>query len=342
MKKITGIFGFLLLIMLFCGFKEKETISNQTEDNGIQIQALDNIEKIQLNTMRMDAKRYGKDRVSRIVDNIKSTVQVQEEKAREIYRGENYYTISLIYQDGTKDVFSFYEAQDEWYMETSDGEIYENAGFIVDCFGIKDVSTMDVSTMDGSGGTISLDWIESSKDILELGTQFDSFDLRYNFARDVRSSIGSGSIEDQAISFIRERWINEMKIYQYAVNEGYGISEEELTKRIERDINILESAANYEEAEKYYEEAGTTIRETLEKDRESYRISETINDMYSAKYEQFKNGQDEIAGKVYDDMRDYLNAFYMDIVFPEAENYDMSSFLQELDEAEEFYHEQFG
>lgn len=336
MKKRILVLLLAMICIILCGFREKKTDEEQMETSAIQIQDLENIRAVQYNTIRMDAIRYGKDKISSLIDDIKSAVPVPGEKTDKIQRGEDYYTISLIYKDGTKDVFSFFEADDEWYMQTADGQVYENAGFATDYFGIKKASTTN-----GGGGRITIDQEVLSKEILELGKQFEEFDLRYNFAREVRQSIGYGESADEAISYTREKLTEQMRLYQYAVNAGYAVSEEKLTCWIESIIESAESAVNYDEAEEYFGEAGTTMREIIEKSRENCRITETISNMRSAKREEFKNGQDEINGKTYESLTDYWNGFMMDVVLPEAESYDMSSFLEELDEAEEFYHEQF-
>ena len=65
---------------------------------------------------------------------------------------------------------------------------------------------------------------------LDMEQQFEESGTMVDFAFFVASYMYNiGKTEDEAISHVRESMLDEMKLYQYAVQEGYGISDEELT-----------------------------------------------------------------------------------------------------------------
>ena len=73
-----------------------------------------------------------------------------------------------------------------------------------------------------------------------------------------------------------------MQRYSYAVQMGYGLTEEELDARIAERDAMIKSAPNFSELEAAYEAAGTTWEEYGRAQREADRIAFTEERLYQA------------------------------------------------------------
>ena len=58
-------------------------------------------------------------------------------------------------------------------------------------------------------------------------------------------------------------------------------------------------------------------------------------------YKDFQNGKDKIKDKTYETPYEYTRAFLDEIVYTEISDEDIYSYIQELDEAEAYYLENF-
>lgn len=328
-KNIIALISIVICIFI-CGFSEANNTEGCSEKTQIQIQQPEKIVTVQLNSMKIDSQEFGKGRLSDLVKSMESTILLDEEEANLIQKGDIYSVVIFIYEDGTKNIFHFFEESGEWYAETEDGSIYKNAEFI------EDYIHMEVGTAHMRLRIPP----ELLKIRLDMEQQFEESGTMVDFAFFVASYMyNTGKTEDEAISHVRESMLDEMKLYQYAVQEGYGISDEELTKLMELEISDITSADDFAEYEKIYEEAGTTLEQSYEKNKESIRKRAALQNMSKAIYEEFRNGNDTIGDKVCKDTQEYSRTYMSDIVEPAMEEYDLSSFIKELDEAEEFYHE---
>ena len=58
-------------------------------------------------------------------------------------------------------------------------------------------------------------------------------------------------------------------------------------------------------------------------------------------YKDFQNGKDKIKDKTYETPYEYSRAILDEVVYTEISDEDISSYIQELDEAEAYYLENF-
>ena len=95
--------------------------------SGIVIENPEQIVQLQVGTMRTEVRQQELDKV---LKGLQEVTLVDSQKQPE--RGDDFLSILLIYEDGHKDKFFFFEQNENWYMETGEGEVYGNAGFITD------------------------------------------------------------------------------------------------------------------------------------------------------------------------------------------------------------------
>jgi hypothetical protein len=86
--------------------------------------------------MRTEVRQQEFDKV---LKGLQEVTLVDSQKQPE--RGDDFLSILLIYEDGHKDKFFFFEQDENWYMETGEGEVYGNAGFITDIIHVEETGT---------------------------------------------------------------------------------------------------------------------------------------------------------------------------------------------------------
>lgn len=82
-----------------------------------------------MGSIRSKPEEYKK--LSDFIENMEGAVPEKDQK-KAPHRGEDYYTVSFIYEDETKDIFYFFPKGEKWYLETENGDVYGNADFILD------------------------------------------------------------------------------------------------------------------------------------------------------------------------------------------------------------------
>ncbi|MDO4298810.1 MAG: hypothetical protein Q4C59_10125 [Lachnospiraceae bacterium] len=297
---------------------------------------------VQINTLKCAADKWGKSWISNLLKALNKAIPVQTPSSEELKKGDWYDTLCLSYEDGTKDIFCFFIENDIWYMEDTDGIIYENADFITDYitqgYALLGSEKETAKTTPDTGYPITT-LSAPSGDTLELDQLLDTHDLRYHLTLKIRENIQSGLSEETAVTNAREWLKNRFLLYQYALGEGCEPTEEDFRESLEFYITSLEQAENYDEIKPYFEEAGTTLRQFLKKSKEQYRVHLTIQNLYQNISEEFRNGNDQIGDKVCENIDEYWSTFLLDTVYPAMEAHDFSEFTKQMDEAESFYYE---
>ncbi len=123
------------------GMIPTEKVSAQS--SGIVIEAPETIVQLQLGTMRINVETSGKQELEKVFDLLEEVTPAGEDMQETLNRGEDFYGVLLIHEDGTKDKFYFFSQNDKWYMETEDGVFYENAEGLTD---IVHMEEADVTT----------------------------------------------------------------------------------------------------------------------------------------------------------------------------------------------------
>ena len=284
---------------------------------------MENARVIQFNVMKIDIKKFGEKNTKKFVNNIKNTT-VFENKTTAVQKSEDYDVVSLIYEDGTKDIFYFFNWDNTWYLETLDGNLYRNADFITDY-----IDHVDVTNTKTVHIQMPVAWQ------LELEKKTEVFDTAFFFRELVYYNINErGMTREDALADARKSMQTNRILYQYALENDYGFTEQEMQQLLDDEIAHAKLSDNYDELVTLYQEQGLDYETILKKRKEKIVMSKTIQKLYNAKYEEFRHGNDKIGEQVCDNLTDYWNAFVLEEVQPQMAEYDFSEFQKELDTAE--------
>lgn len=309
----------------------------------IEFPPIEEITSVQQGSIKIDAKHH-KSQFTELMEYLEEAEPLDKETSKTLHRQEAYtHPVIFRYEDKTKDFFYFFKENGNFYVETGEGNFYKNNDF-GEAFGLIDPTEEQATDNDAAEENIQVDMTEEDaaylKECMELETRFETLDTTFCFTTSVLRSIRDGNSEESAVTSTKENMLYEQKQYLYAVNNGYQISDEELDESME--ANLLFAEPVKKAYEKICAEAGTTYEEHLNKNRENFRKFFSINKLREAKRQEFRAGNDTINGKEYWDTTDYYNGFLLEVLYPEAENYDMSDYLKELDEAETYYRKNYS
>lgn len=272
--------------------------ANHDSKTNVQLPELDAIDELQLNLTRISADDYPNAKLADLVENIESAEQVDVKEAENLHRPEDYLTITLGYEDDSQDTFYFFQYEGEWYMETEEGVFYKNTEFVQDY--ISQVEVIPESDFSPEPEFLRLR--------LGLEDRFDTLDTKYEFVLGVQTDMQFQDMtEEEAIVSTRASLMKKYQIYQYARQGGIEISDEELEKILKQYQEAFADDAARSEYKSIYEEAGTRLQESLEKNRELIRIDKTIKKLYQKLQNDFRNGQTKVGNKDCRDVNEYMN-----------------------------------
>ena len=132
-KRIITTAALCLSLCLFTGAK----IEN-VKAEGIAIENPEDIVQYQLGTMRMDVQQ---EQLDEILNGLETVTLADEKSQKSLTRGDDFLAIFLIHEDGQKDIFHFFQENEKWYMQTGNGELYENADFITDIIHVEEAAS---------------------------------------------------------------------------------------------------------------------------------------------------------------------------------------------------------
>ena len=305
--------------------KQPEKPSSNVETDDIKDSPFlidnDHISAIQLNVFRIKDRKSS---FQKITDGLEQTA-VPQNKADTIQKPEDYDVVSIIYKDGSKDIFYFFHQDDKWYLETPEGIVYQNADFITDVF--ESSEELEVQ---------SVHIREPYEWQLELEKETEKYDISFSFKLKVYYNINERAMTlEEAINDARQSIKTDIVLYQYALKEGYGLTEQEKQQALQEEIEQAKRAENYNEINEQYLAQGLTLEDSLKKQKESIAMSRATDKLYNAKYEEFRHGEDRIGDTVCENVTEYWNAFLMEELWPQMENYDFGELQKQLDITEE-------
>lgn len=129
--------------------------------SGIVVEKPETIVQYQLGTMRMDVEEAHKKELTEILDGLEEVV-LMEEKG-ELSRGDDFISILLIRENGDKDKFFFFQDQGQWYLETEDGTVYENADFFTEIMEVEEIEAKAILTTELCKGLLKGPSIEDEE-----------------------------------------------------------------------------------------------------------------------------------------------------------------------------------
>ena len=264
-KNIITTAALFLSICLFAGAK----IEN-VKAEGIIIENPDDIVQYQLGTMRMDAQQ---EQLDEILSGLETVTLADEESQKSLTRGEDFLAILLIHEDGQKDIFHFFQENEKWYMQTGDGELYENADFITGIINVVDVEAN--------------------------GHSFADFSIQ-----------GVNALISQEQSRM---------LHEYAKQEGFYPTEEELIQETEKYISDFKKSPNYEEYVKICAASGYEFEDLIRSQNDWVLNAMIIFRLDNRLRMEYMEGKDTIDGVVYDDFGYYQKAFHNKYVYQKEE-----------------------
>lgn len=265
------------------------------------------------------------------------------DKSEAPVRGEFYIVITLCYNDGEKDNFYFFQADEdgEWYIETKENEVYQGADFIEDYVGVYEAAAAESDTEEYRSEIIN---VENTKKGIELdlwlkeqGIPFDNNDLRALFAAEMLNEEENWETQEAAIKAVRRTLTWKMASYQYALKNGCEVNDEELQKKMDEELKKMKSTSVYSELEAIYEEYGISHEELREYEKERHRLLYTEEKLRNSVYEQFRHGNNQIGETVCEYFDEYFDCFLSEVLLPSEETYINETLEPLLDEAEAFY-----
>lgn len=306
-------------------------------ESHIFLPELEEVQKIQLGSIKIDSKDYSLSKLRRLMDELE---QAKEADLSEelVEKGDDYFPVSLIYKDGGRDIFFFFERDGKYYLEAPDGRIFKDADFINDY-----VSIQKAEASEQRDSVLQID-PEQLKLRLELEKKLGTSDERLSFLMTAINHKKARDCSDkEAVDFARNEAIRHRKLYDYMVENGYTVTDEELAPWLEEIKNLFMGQPDFEEIyAPIYRETGMTLEEAILGYRENLRFFGVQQKFYEAMRKNFSEGQDRIGDKVYDTLDEYYRAFTAQEVYDKGEAYDLKELEELLDDAERIYYEQYS
>lgn len=288
----------------------------------------DSIAQIQLDLVKMDTERFDKARLEAFLENIQAATPIAKQAAMQVDRPDEDFVLAFLDKDGERKSFSFFCADGTYYMETEQGDLYETTDFM------KEYLAGNNGWFPTPRGIGAVQAADSDNIKYALDTQYDT---RYWLFCMIQKKKAEGFTEEEAAEGAKSEMLWQYRMYQYAVENGYGIPDESYEKMIEDWIAEAKQQEDYASAEQKFENCGTTLEEHIRQSaRAFWRISDTVDYMQFLFQEEFrKEGKDTVDGAEYGTAGDYAKARMNQVVLSECESIDTSEFEKELEGAEQ-------
>lgn len=304
------------------------------------------IKTIQIDGFKFHHEFSGGKGFDRFAESLEAVAPIRED---EVQVGNLGHVVTLTFEDETKERFQFIQAEADdsvWYVETEDGTVYQNAEFITEYIA-GSPWTEDSGIPTGAGIAINdpdglREMIQLRLELEEMGLSYSTTDLRAAFAMEMLEQRSLFADEEAALEMARTELAADLQRYQYAVEHGYGLSEEELDLRIAEWNDMLTASPDFEVLEACYAEQGTTFDAMRGAQREADRIRFVNRNLYDEVCKTFRRGNDRIGDRVCENTEEYWLYYQLDVIAPATEDYSEETLAPLLDEAEAFYREQFS
>jgi len=300
MKIIIPVMVINLCVMLF--FKSGEFYGPK-----VSIENPENISQIQLRTFKISREDYPSKKLDNLLKCIEATVPVKPEKDKGLERNEEFTSVLLIYEDGTKEKFFFFENDGKWYMETEQGILYENAEFIKDYGAPQKIQESHPPVL-----TVNPEILEIYLTLLKENETADKeFEILYHVAAYEKAGASEKEAFQKAEQILEER----QKLFEYAKKSGFFPSEDEQTEIIEKYILTVKEADGYDEFEALCNQSQFSAEDILWTMKDSILEIEISNRFCHERELEFMEGNDTVNGQVCGDIRDYCQRFLQENVY---------------------------
>lgn len=297
-KKFVSII--ILIIIAFFG-----VYVNSNEADKYVLPKVEDIDMMQINASKIKASDIGKDRIEYFVNNLHEIINNNNRVNYEFPDKEEKISdvISLISKDGTRNIFEFVKVNDEYYIEVYKDknvkEVFKGANFIKEYIQRENISEVDKVSVEIPSNALLEH--ESKSDIFDETFFYEEMSIYYE---DIYK------INKQEADKLAENYIKEIKgLYEYAINNGYELSQDEKIMLINQQKEEIESAVNYGEVVDAYAKYGLDISSSINNRQEHIEKMGTIEKMRKEKYREFCFGNDSLDGVVYQNFEDYWSKF---------------------------------
>lgn len=297
-KKFVSII--ILIIIAFFG-----VYVNSNEADKYVLPKVEDIEMMQINASKIKASDIGKDRIEYFVNNLHEIINNNNRVNYEFPDKEEKISdvISLISKDGTRNIFEFVKVNDEYYIEVYKDknvkEVFKGANFIKEYIQRENISEVDKVSVEIPSNALLEH--ESKSDIFDETFFYEEMSIYYE---DIYK------INKQEADKLAENYIKEIKgLYEYAINNGYELSQDEKIMLVNQQKEEIESAVNYGEVVDAYAKYGLDISSSINNRQEHIEKMGTIEKMRKEKYREFCFGNDSLDGVVYQNFEDYWSKF---------------------------------
>lgn len=343
MKKIILI---ILIIVVSAGIGVFAAF--QKKGKQIELPDEEKIVRLQLNSFRIVPGYYDNYdlwEMKRIKESIEKTKPLSKEEAMKHPMQGKPYVLGLIYEDEERYFFKFYKDGEKWFMKTKNGDVYANADFIE-----KHVTKTSEAISNGEAiDTTFFYEFNFSREMYEYGEKTD-FDTRYLFAATMKSYKDRMSFAE-AIDATMLHLKGARFLYQYAIDNGCEVTDEEVEKGYLEHFNLL--------PEKDREEFEEKLAEALQKEgiskelydkcaRVSYKTRLIMEKLDEKHRQEFMEGTDDLhlKGQEYRTDTEYAILYrnYLLNIASESKKYEgvMKKIDKELEVAKQAYIEYFG
>lgn len=259
------------------------------------------IQTIWLGAIKTDVSAFGKDRANELQSQIAALIEAgAAENAPAQEETQPTFSICLRYENGDRELYTFYRANVAWYMKTADGTIYPNAKFCTDYVSFSD------------GGEKSGFQVEISDSMqlpdADLEAKYSEHGKDWYLATEPEKRMAYGQSKEEAEASVRQDIENGEKLYAYA-SKKYTCTDEEVENAIEEYLLALKMADGYDALQQSFAEAGLDLEEYEHKSAPIFRYRIMQEHVYQEAYDAFRSGEDEIDGVVYDTLEEYWRAF---------------------------------
>jgi len=304
MKKRIVVICAIVLIGLCLLFLRK---NNESQQTSVSVENPEKITQIQFCTMRIPRKEYPSKKLEALFKYLEDTTPVESKIKNSLKRNEDFVSLLLIYGDGSKDKFFFFQDSGKWYMETDEGFFYENAEFIEDYITIQKLQEPESGELIVNPEVLEI-YLTLLKEHKDEGAKFDAL---YQEAAYQKQGYSEEEAKQKAAQKIEER----QNLFEYAKESGIYPSEDEQTEIIENYILDVKTADNYEEFEKLCMQSQFSVEDVLWAMKDSILENEISNRFYYARRQEFMEGNDTVEGQVCDDIREYCQMFLKEYVY---------------------------
>lgn len=315
MKK-KRLISIILIILLFALCLLLFWKNNSSQKSKISIENPEKISQIQFRVFKIPKEEYPSEKLESLLKCLEETVPVDSGKAKTLERGDDFTSVLLIYEDGSKDKFFFFKDHEKWYLETDDGVFYENAEFIEDYVTPGELQAQEPPVLRLYPDTLDIyasvfhEWETSD-------TEFETLYYRERYEK-------QGFSKEDSILKTEQKLSDRQKLFDYAEKEGFFPSEEEQDRLVEEAVLAIQETENYEECNELCQEYGFSLEDTVRMSKDSI-VEEEIRDViYRRKALEFMEGNDSIDGHVCEDLNEYYTLFLRTYVYEKSE-WDSSS-----------------